>query len=103
MLSSKGWNMNHNICDLCGQELLQTNTVRYEVKIEVRAAYDPLNVTDEDLEQDFRAEFGNVLRQLDGLSTEDAQSQVYRLFEFDLCPVCQRGYVANPLRKKPTV
>jgi len=92
--------MNHTVCDLFSQELLRGNTVRYEVKIEVKAAYDPLNVTDEDLGQDFNTEFAKVLLQLDGISTEDAQAQVYRLFEFDLCPACQRSYVANPLRKE---
>ena len=56
--------MNRIICDLCGQELLKASKVRYEVKIEVKAAYDPLNITDEGLHQDFQAEFAKVLAQL---------------------------------------
>jgi len=35
--------MGHRTCDQCGQELLKDIPVRYEVKIEVKAAYDPLN------------------------------------------------------------
>ena len=41
--------MNHQTCDLCGQELLARSEVRYEVRIEVKAAYDPLEITEEDL------------------------------------------------------
>jgi hypothetical protein len=90
--------MDHRTCDFCGQELLKDSEVRYEVKIEVRAAYDPLNVTDQDLAKDFRQEIARVLQQLEGLSLAEAQDQIYRLFEFDLCPACQRAYIRNPLR-----
>jgi hypothetical protein len=83
---------------LCGQELLKDSEVRYEVRIEVKAAYDPLNITDTDLAKDFRQEIAKVLQQLEGLSLAEAQDQVYRLFEFDLCPACQRAYIRNPLR-----
>jgi hypothetical protein len=82
--------MDHRTCDLCGQELLKDSEVRYEVRIEVKAAYDPLNITDTDLAKDFRQEIAKVLQQLEGLSLAEAQNQVYRLFEFDLCPACQR-------------
>jgi hypothetical protein len=89
--------MNHVTCDLCGRELSRPSGVRYEVRIEVRAAYDPLRLTPEDLQRDYRAEIAEVLRQLEGLSTRQAQDQVYRAFDFDLCPVCQKQYVQGPL------
>jgi len=90
--------MNQSICDLCGKELQKDSELRYEVKIEIKAAYDPLNVTDQDLAKDFRQEIAKVLQQLQGLSIVEAQDQVYRLFHFDLCPACQREYVRNPLK-----
>ena len=89
--------MNHQTCDLCGQELLARNEVRYEVKIEVKAAYDPLEVTEEDLAQDLRAEIAKVLRQLEGISEEEAQNEVYRQFQFDLCAACQKKYLKELL------
>jgi hypothetical protein len=92
--------MNHQTCDLCGQELLSKSEVRYEVKIEVKAAYDPLNITEEDLDKDFRAEIAKVLRRLEGISEEEAQSEIYRQFEFDLCVACQRRYVRGPLPRE---
>jgi hypothetical protein len=87
--------MNHLTCDVCGCELLAKTEVRYEVKIEVKAAYDPLVISREDLEKDYQAEMAELLRQLEGLSAQDAQNQVYRAFDFDLCPACQRRYIAN--------
>jgi hypothetical protein len=93
--------MNHQTCDLCGQELVGPGGVRYEVRIEVKAAYDPLALTDEDLEKDYRQEIARLLSQLEGASEVEAQDQVYRAFDFDLCPACQRRYVREPLPRPP--
>ena len=65
------------------------------MSIEVKAAYDPLEVSAEDLEKDYRTEIAKVLRQLEGLSTTEAQNQVYRVFNFDLCLACQRRYIRS--------
>ncbi len=92
--------MNHQTCDLCGQELLAKSEVRYEVRIEVKAAYDPLEITEEDLNRDIRGEIAKVLQQLEGISEEEAQNEVYRQFEFDLCPACQRTYLKDPLPRE---
>jgi hypothetical protein len=89
--------MNHQTCDLCGQPLFVESDVRYEVRIQVKAAYDLLEITKEDLEQDLRAEIAKVLRQLGGVSEEEVQNEVYRQWEFDLCAACQRRYVLQPL------
>ena len=89
--------MKHSTCDLCGKNLLVESEVRYELRMEVKAAYDPLTLEDKDLHKDYRAAIAQVLRQLEGLSAEEAQNQVYRVFDFDLCPACQRRFVQNPL------
>jgi hypothetical protein len=87
--------MSHHVCDLCGQELLQDRGLRYEVRIEVQAAYDPLILGEDDLSKDFRAEIAKVLQQLENVSLAEAQNQVYREFKFDLCASCQRKFVRN--------
>jgi len=41
--------MDRLTCDRCGSGLLLDAPVRYEVRIEVKSAYDPLELTEEDL------------------------------------------------------
>lgn len=84
-------------CDRCGRGLLLDAPVRYEVRIEIKAAYDPLEITDEDLERDLEAEMKKILIELEGVSAEEAQDQVYRKLAFDLCATCRRPYMKNPL------
>jgi hypothetical protein len=92
--------MNHRTCDHCGQELLASSKVRYEVRIEVKAAYDSLEITEEDLTQDLRAEIAKVIRRLECISVEEVQNEVYREFAFDLCATCQRRFLRTPLPKE---
>lgn len=84
-------------CDACGKSLLIEEDIRYEVRIDVRAAYDPLEITPDDLNRDLDAERRRLLEQMKGLSSEEAMDQVHRAFKFDLCPPCQRRYVKRPL------
>src|SRR6516225_5161952 len=92
-----GLEMKHQTCDLCGHELLGRSEIRYEVKIEVKAAYDPLNFTEDDLAQNVRTEIAKLIQQLEGISEDEAQNEVYRQFKFDLCAACQKKYVREPL------
>lgn len=84
-------------CDRCGKSLLVTEDVRYRMKIEIVAAYDPLEITRADLARDLDAE---IRAAIEGLSERDAASlerDVHWRAEFDLCLSCQRAIVANPL------
>lgn len=84
-------------CDLCGKGLLLDSNARYEVSIEVKSAYDPMEITDEDLERDLESEYEETLKRLERMTARDAMDEVYRTFRFDLCPVCQREYLRDPL------
>ena len=84
-------------CDLCGKTLLIDEDVRYIVNIEVFAAYDPMELTEEDLRKDYRKELQDLVRRLEEMDPEKAQDSVYRKFEFQLCPKCQRKYLEDPL------
>jgi hypothetical protein len=90
--------MDHLTCDRCGGGLLLDAPVRYEVRIEVKSAYDPLELTDEDLDK-AEEELKKVLEQLKDYSAQKAQDEVYRAFAFDLCATCQREFLAAPLGK----
>ena len=93
--------MDHLTCDACGEPLLLDADVRYIVKIEGYAAYDPLEITRNDLARDLEGEMREALRSLEGKSAEEAQDEVHRTFELDLCARCWRSYVKDPLRGLP--
>ncbi|MBI5366317.1 MAG: hypothetical protein HZA54_04710 [Planctomycetes bacterium] len=91
--------MDHLTCDLCGAPLLLDAPVRYQVSIQVASAYDPLELTAEDLARDHRAEIAAILRRLEETDPAAAQAEVYATFAFDLCRRCQLQYIQDPLRR----
>lgn len=88
--------MDRLTCDRCGRGLLLDAPVRYEVSIEVKSAYDPLELVEEDL-VDAQAEMKRLIEKLKTYSPEAAQDEVYRAFKFDLCATCQKLFIKNPL------
>ena len=90
--------MDRLTCDRCGGGLLLDAPVRYEVRLEVKSAYDPLELSEEDL-IDAQAELHRLVEKLKDYSAEQAQDEVYRAFRFDLCATCQKSFLKNPLGK----
>jgi hypothetical protein len=89
--------MIHFTCDLCGKTLLADEDTRYVVKIEVYAAYDPMEITDDDLQEDRTDEMQSLFEELDSLDPEDAEAGVFKTFRYDLCPECHAAYLKDPL------
>ena len=89
--------MIHFTCDMCGKTLLADEDTRYVVKVEVYAAYDPMELTSEDLEEDRTDEIQDLLGEMADTDAEDLEDQVYRTFRFDLCPECHAAYLKDPL------
>jgi len=92
--------MDRLTCDRCGNGLLLDAPVRYEVRIEVKSAYDPMELTGEDLEK-AAGELKRTVEFLQNYSAEKAQDEVYREFRFDLCATCQKQYLQAPLGPRP--
>jgi hypothetical protein len=88
--------MTTRLCDRCGQ-LIDEKALRYIAKIQVYAAYDPLNIDFGDATRDRSKEIQAVLKSCEGLSEEELMRDVYVEFQFDLCRACQRSYVQDPL------
>ncbi len=84
-------------CDRCGKTLLLGEDVRYIVNIQVFAAYDPMELTADDLARDHRAELEALVEKLKRMDPEEAQDSVYRDFTFQLCPACRKAYLKDPL------
>ena len=89
--------MIHFTCDLCGKRLEQAADTRYVIKIEVYAAYDPLEIAAEDLERDPTDEMEELLGDMEDRDAEDLENEVYKTFRFDLCPECHAAYLKDPL------
>ncbi len=92
--------MNGITCDMCDNELLIDEDVRYISEIQVYAAYDPLEITASDLKKDFRSAISEIIKKMKHLSPKKAQNGVYKAFSFDLCCKCQREYLKDPLGRK---
>lgn len=84
------------ICDRCGQPI-ETGALRYVAKIQVFAAYDPLEISFEDLTRDYSTEIKRILEECKDLTEEELMRGVYVDFAFDLCPACQKAYVRDPM------
>ena len=87
-------------CDGCGKEMAK-GQLRYHVKIDVRAAYDRLEIGLADLVKDHRAEMLKLIEQMRHKDPREIEETVYKGFELDLCPACQRAYIKSPLRFHP--
>lgn len=92
--------MDHLTCDRCGNGLLLDAPVRYEVRIEVKSAYDPLELTAEDL-SNAAAGLKQAVDAMKNVSAQEAQDEVYREFHFDLCRTCQKAFLKSPLGPAP--
>ena len=93
--------MFHFICDRCGKGLLISEDVRYEMTIEIKSAYDAMEITRADLNKDFNDEILNLLNKMKHKTQQELEDEVYKLFKFDLCMECQKEMLKNPLLKEP--
>lgn len=85
------------VCNMCGKTLLLEEDVRYIVRIQVFAAPDPMEISDDDLARDLEREMQQVIKSAEGKSARELEDEVYREFLFHLCPACQKIYLRHPL------
>lgn len=83
------------ICDLCGKSLKEKQVI-YELNIQVHAIYQPLRVDLVDLLRDHTDEIRQLIEQLKDKGEQELQDQIYKIFKFHLCPLCQQKYIKNP-------
>lgn len=87
-------------CDGCGKELSSTS-LRYTVKIDVRAAYDTVEVGLQELVRDHRAEMVKLIETMKDQNPSEIEETVYKGLKLDLCPGCQRAFINDPLHFHP--
>ena len=87
-------------CDLCKRDLDPDQDLRYVVKMEVYAAFDPAVCDEEDDDRDHLQEIQDILERLGDAESEQIGEDVYRQLRFDLCPECRKKFVKNPLARE---
>jgi hypothetical protein len=93
--------MLHFSCDICGKDLSPEGAARYVVKMEAFAATDPAQLTDDDLDTDHVEEMAQLLNEIeDGEADEPEVLPACKKMRFDLCPMCYRKFVKDPLARE---
>jgi hypothetical protein len=93
--------MIHFSCDLCKRPLDPEDDLRYVVKLEVYAAFDPMKIDDSDDDRDSLQDLNEILEHIDDVSSPEVGEDVYQQMRFDLCPECRKKFIKNPLGRKP--
>ena len=86
----------HYICDRCGQPL-GGKDLRYIARFELFAAYDPLQITFEDLTRDYKEEIRRIIEQTEKMTEEELMRDVHVELKYDLCRACQQAFLKSPL------
>lgn len=87
-------------CDLCKRDLDCEEDLRYVVKIEVYAAFDPTATNEDDNDRDHLQELQDILECLDQADDNQIGEDVYQQLRFDLCPQCRKKFLQNPLGRE---
>ena len=93
--------MSELACDRCDRSLLAFEDVRYELRIEVKAAYDPMEMNPSAQPSDLKDEIRKLIEATEGLTADEIEATVYKEFKFDLCLRCQREFLQDPLPRRP--
>ncbi len=88
----------HFTCDLCGKMLTPGEDSRFVVKVEVYAAYDPMEITAKTARTRGN-EIEDLLDEMDR-DAEELEDEVYKAFRYDLCQECHAAYLKDPLRQE---
>ena len=91
--------MIHYSCDCC-KRALESEDLRYVVKMEVYAAIDPAAMNDMDDDRDHLQEIQEILQRSTDALDPQIGSDVYEQLRFDLCPECRKKFLNNPLGRE---
>lgn len=94
--------MMHFSCDRCKREL-ESDDLRYVVKIEIHAAMDPVNEDEIEDDRDHLMEIEDILENSLDEASDAVGDDVYQRRRFDLCPHCYHRFVQNPLGREVKV
>ena len=89
--------MMHISCDGCGKNLTDAGMDHFVVQIEAFAKPNPSDSHDDDMLVDHLEEMSELLNaEVDELEP----TPPYTKLRYDLCPLCQKKFLANPLARE---
>ena len=88
-------------CDLCKRELDPVDELRYIVKIEIAAVFDPIDESIDD-DRDHLQEIHDILERMEDAEDDEIVDGVRQHMSFDLCPECRKQFVKRPLGRETT-
>lgn len=88
----------HYTCDLCSKSINIDREVRYEVNIEIKAAFEAHDC--DDAPCDLHDEMSELIDLMEELDSEDIEGGVYKIFRYDLCNDCRKRYMKDPFFRK---
>ncbi len=89
--------MIHYSCDLCKRDLDPKEDLRFVVKLEIYAAFDPMESEEDADDRDHLQELQEILERVEGAEDPEIGDDVYQQLRFDLCPECRQRFLKNPL------
>ena len=93
MLDEQGYQW----CDRCAGPIPDDGHGGYVVRVEAFADPEPRAVGADLSRREIRDLIRKTIEALAEMSGQEAMDQVYRRFEFYLCPACHRAYIEDPL------
>lgn len=90
--------MIHYTCDICKRMIDPSEDLRYVVKIEISAVFEPTIVDEED-DRDHLQEIQELLEQLENSRGDEIGEDVHQELRFDLCPECRKRFVKTVLAR----
>ena len=91
--------MIHYSCDCC-KRALDVEDLRYVVKMEVYAAFDPIALEEAEDDRDHLQEIQEILQHAEDAADDQIGSDVYQQLRFDLCTECRKKFIKNPLPRE---
>ena len=88
--------MIHFTCDMCGKELLEGDRDHYVARIEIRAANDSFELTEEDLESDNLEKVSQLLKDSEANGQEPYDECIPVTMRIDLCTKCRGKILKDP-------
>jgi hypothetical protein len=76
------------------------NDLRYVVRMEVYAAFDPVASDGEEDDRDHLQEVQDILERMEDVESDQIGEDVYQQLRFDLCPECRRKFLKSPLGRE---